>query len=191
MLFWNPSITRVALLPNAIQPDSFAVERARVAHDGSLLVDGAPARGNVLLSTPPGGVGLQDGTVIHSTSESLFVSAPGGVRLRYVIGGTYPDGWLAGGGSITVWPADGRLDGRLVLSLGAPRDGKTLKMWFDQAHARTVFARIAAGRSVEIAIPLCSRHPVTIEYRAEPTKFIPEGMVSGTLDAARFVPGGC
>jgi len=191
VLFWNPSVDRVALLPHAIHPDSFAVESARVAEDGSLLVDGAPARGDVLLSTPPGGVGLQNGSVLHSASDSLFVGAPDGLRLRYLIGGTYPDGRLAGGGSITVWPAHGRLDGRLILSIGAPPDGKTLKMWFDQAHAATVFRRIGAGRSAEIAIPLCSRRPVTVAYRAKPVKLIAEGMVSGTLRAARFVSGGC
>ncbi len=191
VLFWNSSIDRVATLPGAIRPDSFAVERARVARDGTLLVDGAPARGQVLLSTPPGGVGLQNGTVIHSTSDSLFVRARDGVRLRYVVGGTYADGRLAGGGAITVWPARGRVNGRLILALRAPRDGKTLKMWFDHAHARTVFRRIGAGRSAEIAIPLCARRPVTIVYRAQPVQFIPEGMVSGTLLSARFVPGGC
>lgn len=190
-LFWNTSIDRLALLRGADQPDSFAVESARVARDGKLLVGGAPLRGSVLLSTPALGVALQNGTVLDSTADALFVRSRAPLRLRYAVAGSNADGWLSSAGSITVWPTRGRVDGRFVLSILAPPGRDTLTIRFDRPRARPLVRRVGAGQRAEIAIPLCSRGPVTIAYRARPVRFRADGFVAATLERARFVPGGC
>lgn len=192
VLFWNTSITRLAVLPGVSRPDPFAAETARVARDGTLLVGGRPAHGDVLLSTTSAGLGLAGGAVLDSTSDSVLVRARDGIRLRYLIASVNTDGLLASGGSVTVWPRRGRVDGKLVLSLRAPSGGRTLKMWLGRPHGATLLRRVGAGRRGDVAIQLCSRSPVTLSYRAEPMRFVSgDGFVSASLLGARFVPGGC
>ena len=59
-LFWNRSITRVALLPGATKFDVFRTDHVRVDDDGSLSVNGRPLGGPLLVETfrvdrqPPG-----------------------------------------------------------------------------------------------------------------------------------------
>ena len=190
VLFWNSSIDRLAVLPGVVRPDPFAFEEASVARDGTLLVNGAPFRGDALLSTPAAGVGLQNGVVLASTSDSVLARARTGLRLRYLVSGSTAHGWLASFGTVTAWPTGGRLNGRLVLSIEAPHDGKTLELSVSGAHASTI--RVGAGRRAEVPIQFCSSQPVTVAYRAQPEKFVlPDGFVAARLVGARFVPGGC
>lgn len=192
VLFWNSSIDRLAVLPGVVRPDPFAFEQASVARDGTLLVNGVPFRGDALLSTPAAGVGLQNGVVLASTSDSVLAHARAGLRLRYLIDGSTADGWLGGFGTVTVWPTGGRLNGRLVLSIEAPDDGKTLELSFSRTHASTLFRRVGAGRRADVPIQFCSSRPVTVAYRAQPERFVlPDGFVAARLVGARFVPGGC
>lgn len=181
LLFWNPSIDRLALLPGTNEPDTFAVEPASVARDGTLLVNGARSRGDILLSTSPGSLHLQNGTTLYANTGLLFVRARDGLRFHYVIAGRDPDGWLEGRGSITVWPSHGRVDGRLVLSIRAPRNGRTLTIRFTSALVQPIVRRIGAGRSAVIDIPLCSRAPVTIAYAAAPMTVLPDGRIVAAM----------
>ena len=122
-LFWNRSITRVALLPGAARFDSFRTERVRVADDGSLTVNGRPLAGPLLADIYGSTVRLQDARVVgRSQTATLWLpDRSGRPRLRLYAIGRYSDGWLAKSGAIYMWPS---VPGRRVSGLGLDAPGR-------------------------------------------------------------------
>jgi hypothetical protein len=194
ILFWNRSLDRLALLPGAGAVDSFSVQNARVARDGTLLIDGSPAHGNLLLSTQSTTVVLQTGRVTGTTTGTVSVHAPGRVRLRLMMFGRYADGWLRGKGYVRVWPtsATGGVNGRIVVPIRPLREGSRVKITFSDAGGRTVTRSVSGDRTTNVAIPVCSKGPAMLFYQASPLSYLPDGrIVAATAGKPRFVPGGC
>src|SRR6185312_5013106 len=71
-LFWNRSITRVALLPGAAKFDAFSTERVRVGDDGSLTVNGRALAGPVLADIYGSTVRLQDARVVGKSQTATL-----------------------------------------------------------------------------------------------------------------------
>ena len=50
-LFWNRSIDRLLVLPDASPPDAFAFEQTTIGDDGTILIDGKPYTGPLLVDS--------------------------------------------------------------------------------------------------------------------------------------------
>jgi 4-amino-4-deoxy-L-arabinose transferase-like glycosyltransferase len=195
-LFWNRSVDRLALFHAADAPDPFAADEARVASDGTVLVGGRPLRGAVVLNTNATSVELEDGTTLASTFGNELVRPAGDLRFRLMIVGRFADGALGGAGVVTIWPTtpDGSISGRLVLPLRPRTGGEVTVRFTSRRSAHAVVRHALPGRMTNVVVPVCSRGPVVLDYRATPVASVADGrLVAATAGAPRFVagPAGC
>jgi hypothetical protein len=169
-LFWNRSITRVALLPGAFPFDSFRVGRARIGPDGSLSVDGRPLTGPLLVDTYGSTLRLRDARLLETgPTAALWVPAAGRKpRLSLYAAGRYADGWLAASGPIMIWPnaASGRVAGWLSMRLSAPFADQVNTIRFRQRGRLLAAVRVQPGAPRTVRIPVCSLGRATVSYRA-------------------------
>lgn len=196
-LFWNRSIDRVALFHAADAPDGFAADAARVASDGTVIVGGRPVRGAVVLNTNATSVELENGTTLASTFGNELVRAEGRLRFRLMLVGRFADGALGGAGLVTIWPntPDGSISGHLVLPM-RPRagSGEVTVRFTSRRSPHAVVLRATPGRMTDVVVPVCSRGPIVLDYKATPVASTADGrLVAATAGAPRFVPGpaGC
>ena len=120
-LFWNSSVTRVALLRGAFPTDAFGADPITVTPDGRLIAGGRALRGPLLVENY-GVRAVLSGAERAGRGSSLELWRPTGTpRLSMLASGLYSDGWLSRTGSVTVWPdASGWARGTLALSLSLP-----------------------------------------------------------------------
>jgi hypothetical protein len=196
-LFWNRSITRVALLPGAAKFDSFRTERVRVGDDGSLTVNGRALRGPLLADIYGSTVRLQDAHIIgRSKTATLWLpDRSGRARLRLYAIGRYSDGWLSKSGAIYVWPRvpGRRVSGWISMRLTASRMVGAATITFQFAeHARTT-VRVKPGRPQEIRVPLCAARDARVTYRSKKVTLIGVRAVTVRATAPVFTPApsGC
>jgi hypothetical protein len=170
-LFWNRSVTRVALLPGAAKFDAFRTEQVRVDGNGSLNVNGRLLRGPLLVDTFGSAVQLHGARVLESTpTATLWMpDQRAQPRLRLYALGSYADGWLANAGVMYVWPetpgqpVSGWLSTRLTAS---PLVGPTtLTFQFRQDARKTV--RVSPGRPQTVRIPVCATKNAHVTYRSK------------------------
>jgi hypothetical protein len=191
-LFWNRSITRVALLPGASKFDSYRTERVRVGDDGSLTVNGRPLDGPLLVDTYGSTVRLQDAHVLGRgpTSTLWMPDRSAFPRLRLYAPGRYSDGWLAAAGVMFVWPsAAGRpVSGWISMRLTAPQvvGAATLTFQFGR-HARTT-VRISPGGPRDVRIPICGSKDARVTYRSKKLTLVGLRSVSVMATAPVFTP---
>jgi hypothetical protein len=191
-LFWNRSITRVALLPGAAPFDSFRTERVRVGDDGSLTVNGRSLSGPLLADIYGSTVRLQDARVVgRSQTATLWV--PGGsgrARLRLYAIGRYSDGWLAKYGAIYVWPRTpgSRVSGWISMRLAASRlaGAATITFQFGEHARRTL--RIEPGRPQVLRVPLCAARNARVTYRSKKVTLVGVRAVTVRATAPVFTP---
>lgn len=196
-LFWNRSIDRLALFHAADAPDGFAADHARVASDGTVLVGGRPVHGAVVLNTNATSVELQSGTRLASSFGNELLRPAGRLRFRLMIVGRFSDGALGAAGFVTIWPtaADGTISGRLVLpARPLPGSGEVTVRFTSNRSVGRIVRHAAPGRMTNIVVPVCSRGPVVLDYKASPVASTADGrLVAATTGEPRFVPGpaGC
>ena len=191
-LFWNRSITRVALLPGAARFDSFRTERVRVADDGSLTVNGRPLAGPLLADIYGSTVRLQDARVVgRSQTATLWLpDRSGRPRLRLYALGRYSDGWLAKSGAIYVWPRvpGRRVSGWVSMRLAASRmvGAATITFQFGEDARTTV--RVRPGRPQEVRVPLCAAKDARVTYHSKKVTLIGVRAVTVRATAPEFTP---
>ncbi|HSC93303.1 MAG TPA: hypothetical protein VLB86_16740 [Gaiellaceae bacterium] len=190
-LFWNRSVDRLVLV-NAPPVDAFATERAELADDGRLLVDGRPLATPMLVQTW-GSYALWDGVRRVGRAQSLDLLAPVGTpRLRLLAAGLYEDGWLRRNGSILVWPRAGRpYHARLRLRLAMPADSQRVTLQLrapgyrqdvtlEPGERRTVDVPVRADRKAWV-LDFATDGPGwlgdhrSVSVRAEPPLLLPAG----------------
>ncbi len=166
LMFWNDSIGDPLKLRGSIRVDNFKHRNARIADDGRLLVDGKPWRGPLLVSDYASRAQLRDARrLLHCTTSELW-QPRGDARFALMSEALYFDGWLAPGGSTTVWPdASGRLRGTLEVEL-APPPGVTSAQFSIQTPWRSYNATLAAGSSRTFSIGLRGNRPANIAIRS-------------------------
>lgn len=160
LLFWNRSVDRVLLLPDAAPFDSYASERVRVAADGALLADGRPVGVPLVVDTSVSAVQLRGARLVDRAPMQQLWAPAGTPRLALQLVGRYWDGWLATRGFVNVWPGDGeRVAGRLRFRVTTPSEAVagTLRV-FGPAGGDHEFA-LEPGRSTEVSIPICFPGP--------------------------------
>jgi len=185
-LFWNSSVTRIALLKGAIPTDAFGAETVGIGRDGRL----AGLRGSLLVENFGARVELAGARrVARGTSLELWRSR-GTPRMAVLASGLYFDGWLARTGSVTVWPsASGVARGTLSLTLSLPAGTERTPLHF---RAPGVDRRVwisPGGRRV-VRFPVRARGPWRLVFRTTQTGFLGDGRaISVKAAAPRFVRG--
>jgi hypothetical protein len=191
-LFWNRSITRVALLPGASKFDVFRTETVKVGDDGSLTVNGSPLKGPLLVDTYGSTVRLRGGHVFETgpTAALWLPDRHERPRLSLYALGRFEDGWLANYGAIFVWPnvpgqpVSGWLTMRLAAS--APLGANTLTFQFGPNERTTVLVR--PGRPRTVHIPVCAARNAHVTYRSTKLAVFGTRGVSVKATAPVFTP---
>ncbi len=191
-LFWNRSITRVALLPGASKFDVFRTEDVSVGHDGSLSANGRPLNGPLLVETYGSTVQLDGGRLVKATPTASLWVPDGGrqPRLRLYALGRYSDGWLANYGVIYVWPgAPGRrVAGWLSMRLtSSPAVGPvSMRFQFGADAATTV--RVIPGRPQTLRVPICAARDAHVSYRSRKLVLFGRRAISVKATTPVFTP---
>jgi hypothetical protein len=183
-LFWNESVTRIALLKGADPTDAFGAETVRVARDGRLVGRGGPLRGSLLVENFGARVELAGARRLARGASLELWRARGVPRVSVLASGLYFDGWLAQTGSVTVWPdATGVARGTLSLSLRLPQGTERTPLHFRAPGVeRRVW--ISPGSSRAVSFPVRSRGPWRLVFRTTQTGFLGDGRAISVQAAA-------
>src|SRR5262249_48964952 len=170
-MFWNRSLSSIALLDGVPAVDAFGADPIHVASDGTLLAGRRVLRAPILFQSFAA-------TAIFAGADHLGRGASfdlwrprGAARLTLYARGRYDDGWLANRGRITVWPGNGN---RLTLQLSLP-DGKeptTLKL-DGPGVAATI--RLAGGARTTFTTCVPSGGPWTVRFRTPKPSYLVDG----------------
>ena len=174
-LFWNSSVTRVALLRGAYPTDAFGADPVTIAPNGRLITRGRVLRGPLLVENY-GARAVLAGAVRAGRGSSLELWRPAETpRLSLLASGLYSDGWLARTGSITVWPdATGWARGTLTLRLSLPPGTERTPLHFRAAGTdRRIAARPGSHRT--IVFRFAQRKPWRLVYRTPLTGLLSDG----------------
>ena len=189
-LFWNSSVTKIALLKGAIPTDAFGAETTRIERDGRLVGPRGPQGGSLLVENFGARVELAGATrTARGTSLELWRSR-GTPRMAVLASGLYFDGWLARTGSVTVWPsADGVVRGTLSLTLSLPPGTERTPLHFRAPGIdRRVWVSPDGQRVVRFRVH--ARGPWRLVFRTTQTGFLGDGRaISVKAAAPRFVRG--
>ena len=164
-LFWNRSLTSLVLLPGAQPTDAFAVGRAQIGGDGSVLVGGKPLDQPLLVDSYGATTRFRGAREIGRTRLYRLLEPTGRPRLALYVPGRYFDGWLALEATMRLWPAevDGRLAGRLDFSLALPAGADPVQVRLRYAGGqRTIWVKPGAGSPV--SLPVCSSGPWSAHF---------------------------
>jgi hypothetical protein len=130
-LFWNRSITHLALVGDAMPTDVYAAPRVRVARDGTLLGVG----GNVLVQDFAATAQFANARLVATASTFSLWSADSAPRLSLLERGRFSDGWLARSGRLSIWPdLAGRTRGTLRFTLSLPAAAQATTVRFGKAR---------------------------------------------------------
>jgi Dolichyl-phosphate-mannose-protein mannosyltransferase len=130
-LYWNRSITRMALVGAAMPTDVYAAPRIRVARDGTLLGVGA----NVLVQDYAATARFANARLVATAGTFSLWSADSAPRLSLLERGRFSDGWLARTGQLSIWPdAGGRTRGTLSFTLSLPASASPTTVTFGKAR---------------------------------------------------------
>jgi hypothetical protein len=169
-LFWNRSIKRVVLLPGAHRFDSFAVEQARVAGDGSLTVGRRPVTGPLLVDTFGSTVRLRGARELErAPTAALWVPEPDArPRLAFYALGRYSDGWLANAGLMYVWPSarGDRVAGWISMELTSPRAVGPARVTFAMSETRRLRVNLRPGVPRRVRLAICTKGSTHVTYRS-------------------------
>jgi hypothetical protein len=181
-MFWNRSVDRAVLLPGATPTDMLPTGHGAVAGDGTLLVDGHPLTGPVLIDQYATSVQLRGALRLGSDPTSVLYRPRGALKLRLLAAGQYDQRWLGERGVLIVWPdaKGGRVAGRIVLRLSLPAAAGKIKVRFRGTNVLRV-VEVSPDTSRVVHIPICGTGPVELRFTA---------MTSGRLGDGRMVSVG-
>jgi hypothetical protein len=164
-LFWNRSLTSLVLLPAASPTDAFAVRRAQIGGDGSILVGGKGLGQPLLVDAYGATTRFRGARELERTRLYRLLEPTGVPRLALYVPGRYFDGWLALEGSMHLWPAQvgGRLAGHLGFTLSLPQDSDPVEvsLSYPGGH-RTVAVR--PGATSGVSLPVCATGPWSAHF---------------------------
>jgi hypothetical protein len=188
-LFWNPSVDRVALLPDTVRLDAFQADGLKVGADGSL-----PVAGPLLVETGQSWVELRGARRVAATDAFALWAPTTTPRLSLLVSGRYADGWLAPTGRIAVWPAAAGepVRGRFRIELTVPDAVDEMTFRF-RGRGRHVEAVVPGGSTKVVTITVCSAGPWQARFGADKAGFVGQRLVSGEATAPVFTPdpGAC
>jgi hypothetical protein len=166
LMFWNHSIGDPIKLPGSDRVDRFRHRKGTIAADGRLFVEGKPWRGPLLISDYASRAQLRDARrLLHGLTSDLW-QPRAEARFALLSKALYFDGWLAPGGSTTVWPdASGRLRGTLEIHLAPPPGIKSERISITTPWG-SYGVILTAGLSRKTSIRLRGNLPAIIVLRS-------------------------
>ena len=187
-LFWNSSVTRIALLKGAVPTDAFGAETLRIARDGRLVGPRGAIRGSLLVEEFGARVELSSATRAAAGSSLVLWRSPGTPRVSVLASGLYFDGWLARTGSFTVWPdASGVARGTLSLVLRLPAGTERTPLHF-RAPGLDRRVSMSPGERRVVRFHVVAHGPWRLVFRTTQTGFLGDGRaISVQAAAPRFV----
>jgi Dolichyl-phosphate-mannose-protein mannosyltransferase len=103
-LYWNPSVNRELLLPDAIGSDAYATAPLPIGRNGAIL--GIP--GDFLFDFGGSHATFSNASLVERHGDfALYRPAGGTPRFHLLIEGYLPDHWLVPNGRIRVWKRPG------------------------------------------------------------------------------------
>ena len=189
-LFWNRSIDRVLLLPEALPIDSFGDERVSVGDDGTLLTRGRPVPGALLVDQYGSTVRLRGARKLEAGPTSALWVPAGRARLSLYVTGRYHDGWLADRGTVYVWPeAPARpLAGWLSTRLTATREAGVARITFGLPGGQRTSVPLRPGVPQRVNIAVCATGKWRATYRSSIRQLVNLRLVSVRATAPVFTP---
>jgi hypothetical protein len=159
-LFWNRSLRSLVLLPGAPPIDAFAVRRAQIGGDGSILVAGKPLGQPLLVDSYGATTRFRGARELDRTRLYRLLEPMGRPRLALYVPGRYFDGWLALEANIRLWPAEvgGRVAGTLGFSLYLPANADPVEVRLGYPGGERTVA-VQPGTTSAVALPVCSSGP--------------------------------
>ncbi len=146
---WNRNIRSLVVL-QAPAPDPFPRSVARVRADGTLEIDGRPARAQLLVANTFGSqIGLEGHVVARPRPGLVAYRIPAAAHVRWLARGLAPDGWTGRRLAYRTWPVT---DGTYHVQLAVARamSPRVVEVSAGTATARRV--RVAPGRPAQVAI---------------------------------------
>jgi hypothetical protein len=189
-LFWNRSIDSVLLLPDAAPIDGFRTQRVSVGADGSLVADGHAVLTPLLVDEYGSTVRLRGARLAAAGPAAALWVPDGRPSLTLYAVGRYYDGWLAGSGSIRLWPASagGRLRGWLSMRLTAPQDADAGTITLRLPGGRSRSVHLTAGSRRQVKVPVCGTGSWRATYRSSSHRLVGLRLVSVKATAPVFTP---
>lgn len=175
LLYWRPSLLPAAL-DNHDEIDDFGFQRATIAPDGSLLVDGRNVDDAVLVLSSAIAIPQPETERLASLPQVAAWRHP---RFAFLVEGYYRKvGWLANRGWIGIWPAEpfGRLSGVLRFPVTGAR---TSRMRFE-SDGRKWSVRLSPVRHW-LEIPVCARGTWSLRFSVTGSDFFKGRSVVGRL----------
>jgi hypothetical protein len=156
-LYWNRSVTREALVGDALATDIYAAPRIRIARDGTLLGTGA----TVLVQDYAATVQFANAQLVAAAGSFSLWSADTAPRLSLLERGRYSDGWLGRAGKLTVWPdAAGNTRGTIRFTLSLPADAMPTTVQFGKVRYG-----VAPGKSKTITYTIDAHGPWSLAFK--------------------------
>ena len=181
------ALDKLVLLPEALPPDAFAAGQARFGPDGSVIVDGRPLRGPLLMDSYGATSRFRDTRLVERTRLYKLLAPVGTPRLAFYMPGRYYDGWLSLDGAIQLWPerTGAPLAGRLDFELSLPPDGDPVLVRFEQGGKARSFP-VRPGQSTAVSLLVCAEGPWNTSFSAPFTGSIGSRFVSVRSTAPVF-----
>jgi hypothetical protein len=180
---WNRDVTGLVVLQTPA-PDAFARSVARVRQDGTLEIDGRPARPQLLVVNDSGSqLGLEGTVVARPRPELIAYRIPAGAHVRWLAAGVFPDRWSGAHVRYQIWPARRRARGRYTVVLALPRGytARAVAATVPGQERRVVVVR--PGRRVRLALPVAGAEPTPLRLAVD----VPLGALSGRVLGVRVL----
>ena len=187
-LFWNRSLDRILLLPDAFPPDAFRADQVQIGRDGSLLVDGQPYTAPFLVDNYSATTEFRAARQVTRTRIFRLLEPTGRPRLSLYVPGRYFDGWLALAGRIALWPDTGEmLTGRMRTTLSLPPQLDAADVTI-RANGRKQTVEVHPGAAVTLELPVCSAGPWAATFSAPLRANLGERLASVRATKPVFTP---
>ncbi len=155
-LYWNRSISRLALVGAAMPTDVYAAPRIQVARDGTLLGVGP----NVLVQDYAATAQFANARLVATAGTFSLWSADAAPQLSLLERGRFSDGWLARTGELSIWPdAAGQTRGTLSFTLSLPATATATTVNFGKAHYA-----LRPGDKTAVTYTLDARGPWSLPF---------------------------
>jgi hypothetical protein len=188
-LFWNRSIDRLLVLPDASPPDAFTFEQTTIGDDGSILVGGKPYLGPLLVDAYGATSELRGATQVARTRIYRLWKPEGTPRLSLYVVNRFYDGWLGLTGSVKLWPDQGeRLTGRLNFALSLPPELIETEMRLKLPDGSVKEVDVKPGEVVPVTIAVCSSGSWSATYEGPVSTNFGERLVTVRMTKPAYTP---
>jgi hypothetical protein len=148
---WNRDFGRPIWLREAPRIDTLPRSVADIAADGTLLVDGRPARAGLLVVNDFGTRAELEGEVVARPKAGLtLVRISDAPRVRSLARGLFHDGWANGDVRFRAWPEERAGGGTYRVVLGLPRGLEARDVRLSAPGERTRLVHLEPGERVDV-----------------------------------------